>query len=109
MSAPVQVTMHGLAVNVTPDLTAFSRIVPCGIDEEGRGVTSLQKLLAEPSRASPMATTPSVDEVRPVVLSAFSEVFGFSNLDVRGDAEFPSALKAGGLDESAQTLRLVRG
>ena len=101
--------MHGLALNVTPDLTAFSRIVPCGIDEDGRGVSSLHKLLAEPSRASPIATTtPSVDEVRPVVLSAFSEVFGFSNLEVRCDADFPNALKAGGLDESAQTLRLVR-
>jgi lipoyl(octanoyl) transferase len=36
------VTMHGLAVNLAPDLTHFSGIVPCGIEEFG--VTSLQRL-----------------------------------------------------------------
>lgn len=37
------VTMHGLAFNVTTDLTYFDKIVPCGL--EGKGVTSLQKEL----------------------------------------------------------------
>ncbi len=32
-------SMHGFALNVDPDLSMFSRIVPCGIP--GRGVTSL--------------------------------------------------------------------
>jgi len=32
-------SMHGLALNVDPDLRWFERIVPCGI--EGKGVTSL--------------------------------------------------------------------
>ena len=32
-------TMHGFALNVSPDLTMFQRIVPCGI--EGKAVTSL--------------------------------------------------------------------
>jgi lipoyl(octanoyl) transferase len=36
------VTMHGFAVNLDPDLTHFSGIVPCGID--GFGVTSLARL-----------------------------------------------------------------
>ena len=36
------VTMHGLAVNVSPDLAHFGGIVPCGISEYG--VTSLAKL-----------------------------------------------------------------
>lgn len=36
------VTMHGLSINVAPDLTQFSGIVPCGISEFG--VTSLEKL-----------------------------------------------------------------
>ena len=36
------VTMHGFSVNVAPDLTHFSGIIPCGIDEFG--VTSLKKL-----------------------------------------------------------------
>ncbi|MDR1386862.1 MAG: lipoyl(octanoyl) transferase LipB [Propionibacteriaceae bacterium] len=30
-----QVTMHGFALNVDPDLTAFDRIVPCGIRDAG--------------------------------------------------------------------------
>ena len=36
------VTLHGFAINVTPDLTHFSGIVPCGISEFG--VTSLAEL-----------------------------------------------------------------
>src|SRR5690606_25730596 len=36
------VTMHGFAVNIDPDLTHFSGIVPCGIAEYG--VTSLAEL-----------------------------------------------------------------
>ena len=36
------VTMHGFAVNLAPDLSHFSGIVPCGIAEYG--VTSLAKL-----------------------------------------------------------------
>lgn len=35
------VTMHGLALNVDPDLAAFDRIVPCGIDDAD--VTSLTR------------------------------------------------------------------
>ena len=34
------VTMHGLALNVSPDLTHFEHIVPCGIAD--RPVTSMQ-------------------------------------------------------------------
>ena len=36
------VTLHGFAINVSPDLTHFTGIVPCGISEFG--VTSLDKL-----------------------------------------------------------------
>ncbi len=36
------VTMHGFAVNLSPDLSHFSGIVPCGIAD--RGVTSLERL-----------------------------------------------------------------
>ena len=36
------VTMHGFSVNLAPDLSHFTGIVPCGIDEFG--VTSLERL-----------------------------------------------------------------
>ena len=36
------VTMHGFSVNLSPDLSHFAGIVPCGIEEFG--VTSLEKL-----------------------------------------------------------------
>jgi lipoyl(octanoyl) transferase len=36
------VTFHGVSINVDPDLTHFSGIVPCGVREHG--VTSLQAL-----------------------------------------------------------------
>jgi lipoyl(octanoyl) transferase len=41
------VTMHGLSINVAPDLSHFGGIVPCGIAEFG--VTSLAALGQEPS------------------------------------------------------------
>jgi lipoyl(octanoyl) transferase len=41
------VTMHGLSINVAPDLSHFGGIVPCGIAEYG--VTSLAALGQEPS------------------------------------------------------------
>ena len=37
-------TMHGVALNVDPDLTHFSGIVPCGVAEPHLGVTSLADL-----------------------------------------------------------------
>ena len=38
------ITLHGIAVNVEPDVTHFSGIVPCGVSEQRYGVTSLADL-----------------------------------------------------------------
>jgi lipoyl(octanoyl) transferase len=38
------VTLHGMAVNVEPNLSHFSGIVPCGVNEQRYGVTSLVDL-----------------------------------------------------------------
>ena len=50
------VTLHGFALNVAPDLSHFSGIVPCGVSEPRYGVTSLADLgrpavMAEVDRA----------------------------------------------------------
>ena len=44
------VSLHGLALNASPDLAGFGAIVPCGIRDAG--VTSLERLLG---RSPPMA------------------------------------------------------
>jgi lipoyl(octanoyl) transferase len=38
------VTLHGVALNVDPDLSHFGGIVPCGVKEQRYGVTSLADL-----------------------------------------------------------------
>jgi lipoyl(octanoyl) transferase len=38
------VTLHGIAINVDPELAHFSGIVPCGVSEQRYGVTSLADL-----------------------------------------------------------------
>jgi lipoyl(octanoyl) transferase len=38
------VTLHGMAINIAPDLSHFSGIVPCGVNEQKYGVTSLADL-----------------------------------------------------------------
>ena len=58
-------TMHGFALNVTTDLSGFELIVPCGL--QGRGVTSLEKLLGE---------APSIVDVENRLAHHCAEVLG---------------------------------
>ncbi len=58
------VSYHGVALNVNPDLTHFSGIVPCGIREYG--VTSLWDL----------GIKASMDVVDKVLQEEFSSIFG---------------------------------
>ena len=60
------VTLHGMALNVEPDLSHFSGIVPCGVSAQSYGVTSLADLGIRVSMA----------EVDMVLRREFEELFG---------------------------------
>jgi lipoyl(octanoyl) transferase len=45
------VSLHGVALNVAPDLTHFAGIVPCGVADARYGVTSLADLGRRPAMA----------------------------------------------------------
>ena len=59
-------TCHGFALNVCPDLSYFSGIVPCGID--GCEMTSIEVLSDKEI---------GVDEFATTIRSRFMEVFGY--------------------------------
>ncbi len=66
------ITMHGFALNVNTELSAFDLIVPCGL--HGRPVTSLAQLLGHPME---------LEQARREVVSALAAVFGFEPVQGR--------------------------
>ena len=60
------VTLHGVALNIEPDLSHFSGIVPCGVSDRRYGVTSLADL----------GLTISMPEVDMALRTAFEPLFG---------------------------------
>jgi lipoyl(octanoyl) transferase len=60
------VTMHGIALNVEPNLTHFSGIVPCGVSAPRYGVTSLADL----------GLTVTMPEVDVILRREFETLFG---------------------------------
>ena len=63
------ITMHGFSLNVTPDLTYYSGIIPCGIFDYG--VTSMAKLLTDEV---------TVDSVKKVLIEKFMDQFQTAEL-----------------------------
>lgn len=41
------VSMHGIALNINPDLSYFQKIIPCGIQDDQKSVTSMQEELSQ--------------------------------------------------------------
>jgi len=60
------ITYHGISINVSPDLSHFSGIVPCGIGEDMLGVTSL----------SGLGCAVSMDDLDAALKRSFARVFG---------------------------------
>jgi lipoyl(octanoyl) transferase len=60
------VTLHGFALNIEPDLSHFSGIVPCGVSDSRFGVTSFADL----------GLTASMPEIDSVLRAQFEPLFG---------------------------------
>lgn len=60
------VSFHGISFNVAPDLSHFGGITPCGIDEDGLGVTSLRDL----------GLNATMNDADAALRKAFEKVFG---------------------------------
>jgi lipoyl(octanoyl) transferase len=60
------VTLHGIAINVEPNLAHFSGIVPCGVSDQNYGVTSLADL----------GLTATMDDVDLALRREFETLFG---------------------------------
>jgi lipoyl(octanoyl) transferase len=69
------VSFHGIAINVEPNLSHFSAIVPCGVTDARYGVTSLVDL----------GLPVTMEDVDVALRQAFVEVFGAT------DARLPGA------------------
>lgn len=68
------VTLHGLSINVDPDMSYFDNIIPCGIEDKSVGCISQ------------WCPDVRIDDVASVLLECFSRKFGVS-LDVISGAE----------------------
>jgi lipoyl(octanoyl) transferase len=72
------VTLHGVALNVAPDLSHFSGIVPCGISDPHYGITSLAAL----------GVAASMPEVDAILRREFEPLFGPTSVAVQKSASF---------------------
>ena len=67
-----QVTMHGFALNLSPDMSFFSRINPCGISD--RATTSVSQLAGR---------TITIEEAVQELIPRFQEAFGHESAEVQ--------------------------
>ena len=70
------VSLHGISLNVEPDLTHFSGIVPCGVEDPRYGVTSLVDL----------GLPVTMNDVDAALRQAFEEIFGQTTASVEKPA-----------------------
>ena len=69
-------TCHGVAMNVSNDLSLFSHIIPCGVTD--RGVTSLALQSRQPL---------SMPELTGTLASMFADHFGYDSLQSVSDLD----------------------
>lgn len=68
------VTLHGFAFNIQPNLEHFEHIIPCGIQEEDKAVTSL---------ARELGTTVDMEEVKERLRRHYAQLFDFDYVKSR--------------------------
>ena len=68
-------TMHGFSLNVNPDLSHYTLIVPCGISN--RGITSLSLLLGKPV---------STRKIREKLVQHYAAVFNLNTREITREA-----------------------
>jgi lipoyl(octanoyl) transferase len=61
------VTMHGFALNVNTDLSYFDNIIPCGINDEDKSVTSISKEIGH---------ILDINEVKRILLNELISIYG---------------------------------
>lgn len=59
------VSFHGVAINISPDLSKFEQIIACGINEKNLGITSLKELNIDISK----------EEFDKILISEFNKIF----------------------------------
>jgi lipoyl(octanoyl) transferase len=69
------VTSHGFALNVSPDLSYFAHIVPCGLADAT--VTSVERLLGRPV---------PLREVEDLLIDSLGRVFGLEMVEATAEA-----------------------
>lgn len=79
------ITMHGLALNVNCDLERFEDIVPCGIREPGRGVTSMRQLMS--------VERVDINAVAETLQRNFARLFQYDQLLSSDEGELESLLR----------------
>ncbi|PCI59623.1 MAG: lipoate-protein ligase B [Kordiimonadales bacterium] len=84
------VTYHGIAINVAPDLSHFTGIVPCGISEHG--VTSLRDLGLDTQMGA----------IDAALLHNFDEIFG---LETQAMTLEPVAVPSGSAEPEDEILK----
>ena len=65
------ISLHGFAFNINTNLDHFNFIIPCGIKDEGKSVTSLEKELGAKQ---------NMDEVKHILKNKMSSIFEFDML-----------------------------
>ena len=65
------ISLHGFAFNINTNLDHFNYIIPCGIKDEGKSVTSLEKELGAKQ---------NIDDVKYILKNKISSIFEFDLL-----------------------------